>query len=674
MDLLSPWFLAGSLAAGLPLWLHLMRRSNPDRLPFSSLMFFQKRTETTVRERRLRYKVLLALRIVLLLLLALAFAKPIWERPPAVLATDSPRLHVIVLDTSLSMRYGERWDRATGMAEGLVDSLDDADRALVIANGPSVRVLTEPTADQAALRQALAGLQPTDARNNFGDAIEAVRNLVAEESAAVEVHLISDFQDSAMPTRFQDLVLPDGAELAVHDVSEGEPANWAIESVQGATRIYGKDRPQVEATVTSFAERDAERTVALYLDGRPVGSSTQTVEAGSRARFSFEIVDAPRGFSRAEFRLEPSDSLPIDDSRRATLDNTEPEPVLFVYGDSRRRDLLYYRAALGASEAARFSLEISSPSEAARLDPSRYALVVLSDVPELAAGFESRLRTWVEEGGAALVAVGPNTALAKRVGLTGHAIEQPLAAERGAAPFEIAGEADATHPVADAAEGLRPVKFFLYSRLAPREGDNVPLSLGNGDPLLIDTQLGKGRAILFASALDNVWNDLPLTPVYVPFVAETARYLSGAATARGQAMLGEVLELGRRRGGDGAVQVVAPSGERVLTLSEAVSRDTLTLESLGFYEIRGGRRSGLVAVNPDPRESDLRRIGEDRLELWRSTGGAATAERSPEDGAEPPPPESPPWRVWRLALALLLGTVMLESFVGDRHLDAVRSD
>ena len=97
MDLLSPWFLAGGLAVGLPLWLHLMRRTNPVRLPFSSLMFFRKRTETTVRERRLRYLLLLALRLALLLLLALAFAKPIWERPPAVLAERLPRLHIIAL-------------------------------------------------------------------------------------------------------------------------------------------------------------------------------------------------------------------------------------------------------------------------------------------------------------------------------------------------------------------------------------------------------------------------------------------------------------------------------------------------------------------------------------------------------------------------------------------------
>ena len=122
MALLSPWFLAGALAVGLPLWLHLLQRENPVKLRISSLMFFEKRTQSTIRERRFRHLLLLALRLALLLLLALAFAKPIWERPPAVVAGDIPSLHVIALDTSLSMQHSDRWTRAREAANGIIDS------------------------------------------------------------------------------------------------------------------------------------------------------------------------------------------------------------------------------------------------------------------------------------------------------------------------------------------------------------------------------------------------------------------------------------------------------------------------------------------------------------------------------------------------------------------------
>ena len=671
MDLLSPWFLAGGLAVALPLWLHLMSRRSPVRMPFSSLMFFRKRTETTIRERRLRYLLLLAARLALLLLLAFAFAKPVWERPPKVISGTLPTLHVVALDTSLSMQHGGRWETALGVAESIVASLGNRDRAQILVNGPSVRVLTMATGDRVELRQALAGLRPTDARNSFGDVIEAVRSLVADDSMPVELHLISDLQRSAMPTRFQDLVLPDSAELKVHDVSASQSPNWALESVKGAFRLYGEDRPKLEATVASFAERTASKTVSLQVDGVVVGSLRQEIPAGGRVAFAFEVPNPPRGFSRAEFRLEPPDELAADDTRRVALDNTDPDPLLFVSQDPRRRDLLYYRAALEASAAAHYRLESVSPGEAERLDPDRYALVVLSDVPQIARGFESRLHAWVESGGALIVTTGPNSALARRVALSGHEVEPPLASERGGGPFQVAGEMDASHPVASAAEGLRPVKFFLYARLRPRDGDTVPIRLGNGDPLLVEHEIGKGRVLLFASSFDNVWNDLPLTPVFVPFVAEAARYLAGADSGRGEALLGSVLELGRRRGSGSTVQVVDPSGERVLSLSDSVNREAVALESLGFYEIRGGAQAELLGVNPDPRESDMRRIEEDTLELWQSTGRAAPGQAA-ADGL--PPPEAPPWRVWRLVLALLLLTVLLESLVGNRHLNAVRGD
>ena len=116
MALLSPWFLAGALAVGLPLWLHLLQRENPIKLKISSLMFFEKRTQTTILEKKFRYLLLLALRLALFLLLAMAFAKPIWERPPTSVAGDIPSLHIIALDTSLSMQHSDRWSRAQAAA------------------------------------------------------------------------------------------------------------------------------------------------------------------------------------------------------------------------------------------------------------------------------------------------------------------------------------------------------------------------------------------------------------------------------------------------------------------------------------------------------------------------------------------------------------------------------
>ena len=106
MGLLAPWFLAGAAAAALPVYLHLLRRHRADPRPFSSLMFFERRTQSSIKHRRLRYLLLLSLRVMVLLLLAVAFADPFLKRPAA--STGGDKLLLLAIDNSFSMRAGSR--------------------------------------------------------------------------------------------------------------------------------------------------------------------------------------------------------------------------------------------------------------------------------------------------------------------------------------------------------------------------------------------------------------------------------------------------------------------------------------------------------------------------------------------------------------------------------------
>jgi len=80
---LAPWFLAGVAVVGLPFWIHLLRQYRSTPHPFSSLMFFERRTQSSIKHRRLRYLLLLSLRVALLILMALAFANPFVTRTAA---------------------------------------------------------------------------------------------------------------------------------------------------------------------------------------------------------------------------------------------------------------------------------------------------------------------------------------------------------------------------------------------------------------------------------------------------------------------------------------------------------------------------------------------------------------------------------------------------------------
>src|SRR3979411_2412922 len=122
MGFLTPWFLAGALAVGLPVWLHLLRKHKTTPLPFGSLMFFEKRTQSSIKHRRLRYLLLFALRALLVLLLVLAFAHP-YMRQQVLGGNRANEVAVLAIDNSLSMRAGTKMSQAKNAAKAVVSGL-----------------------------------------------------------------------------------------------------------------------------------------------------------------------------------------------------------------------------------------------------------------------------------------------------------------------------------------------------------------------------------------------------------------------------------------------------------------------------------------------------------------------------------------------------------------------
>src|SRR6516225_4876736 len=122
MGFLTPWFLAGAAAVGLPIWLHLLRKHKTTPLPFSSLMFFERREQSSIKHRRLRYLLLFAARTALIALIVLAFTHPYIQRK-ALPFDRANQVTVLAIDNSLSMRAGNRLEQAKQMARSALGGL-----------------------------------------------------------------------------------------------------------------------------------------------------------------------------------------------------------------------------------------------------------------------------------------------------------------------------------------------------------------------------------------------------------------------------------------------------------------------------------------------------------------------------------------------------------------------
>jgi hypothetical protein len=141
MGFSAPWFLVGLMALGVPVFVHLLRKHVTIPRPVSSLMFFERGTQSSTKHRRLRYLLLFALRSLIILLAVAAFANPFLRRR----ANANRGLMLIVLDNSFSMRAGTHFDDAKRQAIELLNSKSHSQRGQVIALGGQLQLLTEPT-------------------------------------------------------------------------------------------------------------------------------------------------------------------------------------------------------------------------------------------------------------------------------------------------------------------------------------------------------------------------------------------------------------------------------------------------------------------------------------------------------------------------------------------------
>ncbi|HYL36367.1 MAG TPA: BatA domain-containing protein [Bryobacteraceae bacterium] len=662
MGFLAPWFLAGAAAIGLPLWIHLLRQYRSTPHPFSSLMFFERRTQSSIKHRRLRYLLLLSLRIALLLLLALAFANPFVSRTSA--SVGGRKMLILAVDNSFSMRYDGHLARAKQAALSAVSNLGAGDRGQVLAIGSRVHFMTQPVEDPDALKNAIQSIQPSDERSSYGEFARALRTIAQSSRMPLEVHFASDLQKSSLPPAFSDLRLAPDTNLVYHSVADSKQPNWLVESVTAPAKIYDPKKVRVQAVIASVGADAAKRTVSLVLDGKVLESKPADVPANGRVTAEFLSLESPHGFHKAEIRIEPHDGLAEDDRFPFAIERADPHPVLFLHAAGEQRDELYYRAALESVPEAGFILEPLAVEQAANQAFSKYAFVVLSDIGTLPAGLENSLRNYVASGGSLLVALGPASAALQHVPVSNQAIQGSSYASRDGDRFQIVANADAEHPSLRRANKLDGVQFYQVIRVDPGQS-RVIARLTNQVPLLLEKQVGEGRVLVFTSTFDKISNDLPLHAAFVPFVEETARYLGGQQELSTNVAVDSYVELRSAKEHSASVELIDPDGQHPLSLKEATTATSFQVSREGYYEIhRTNGRQEFVAVHADRRESDLTPVPKETLDLWRNTGrGIETS--APGEASDN---QARPWSLWRYALLLVLIIAIIESVIASRYL------
>jgi hypothetical protein len=661
MALIGPLFLLGLLGIGLPIWLHRLETQVTERSPFATTRFLEPAKKRIHVHKKLKYLLLMALRIAFFVILALLFARPVFFAAPQAAITEDTTHHVIVVDTSFSMSADGSYDTALDEARGIINGMGDDDVASLYSASSGVSSIVPVTADAAILTEALNGLAPGNGKLDLGVMVTSLNALIEQSQANFILHVISDFQQSGQAVRFADMI-PDvingrPVTLEVVRVQTQNTPNFAVDSV------LVTNRTTVEAGIRGYASDNSERTVTLLVNDA-VQQEQAIMANGTGIAFAvFNDVAFAEGDNRIDIRISPVDALAGDDERHAVFDNSPPAPVLLLTADPESRGVTYISAAL---ETAPRGYEVITQN-IADLDArilQRYPWIVIEDMGAVNASLAAAITEYVSGGGAVLAGAGESLLGQSIIPVLDLGINSTALRRESRSPITMI---DNSHPALRESAGWGTVNMQTLPVAA--SGDDRLLIAQAGDrPVLIERAIGRGRFMLLTTALDNTLTDLPVKPVFVTFMAEAARYLSNENLLIREQVAESFLQLSRSGGASG--QVYDPDGESLLSLSDTTRAQDIALNKTGFYRVITPGGDVLVAVNPDRRESDLTVMDAQVLQNWQNVvaGKAGAGDAALAAGQETAVENTEEREIWRFFLILLVIIVLAESYLGNQHL------
>jgi hypothetical protein len=701
----SSAMLLWSLAASVPIIIHLWSKRRYQRISWAAMEFLLAAVRNNARRIRLEYLILLLLRVAILVLLAVALADPVWS---LFAPLASPRSaggsthHVLVLDASYSMAYraGERsrFEVARQLAAQIVtDSRQGDGFSLVLMADPPSVVIGDPAFSPSDLLEELQTVQLRHTGANLAMTLGEIHTILEQAKARherLQDRKVFFFTDLGRTTwdevtgeacRRRLAQLSEQAALLLIDVGQSDVQNLAVTNLVIREPLVTVGHPvRIEAEIENFGSRDQSgRQVALLVDDQQVLAQTVTVPASGRTAVAFVHRFEMPGEHRVEVRLE-DDPLDVDNHRWASVPVRESIRVLCIEGRPGEAQHVALALEPGLSVPPRVQVRTHFENVMMELDLLQFDAIFLCNLARFGRDEAAVLQDYVRNGGGLVVLLGdqvqPENYNEMLGGEPGERILPALldaVVDDGDYRFD---PLDYQHPIVapfrgHVRAGLLTAPVWRYVRVRPHESgaSRTALAWDSGDAAIVEHRVQGGCCILVTTATSpqsadrstsppTPWSALATWPSFPPLIQEILTHAVRGRTESRNRLVGEPLEGSvREASGNLNVLVERPDGtsERLAVRIEGADsrwRYADTNRS-GIYTIRYEApvdREELFAVNIDPRESNLQRFDPDLLPDPLSVGLQV-------DEPDAVLPLKQPTRYFRHLLGLLLVLLLVES-------------
>ncbi len=305
-ELLAPVFAAaGGLLAGVPIVLHMLRRTPAVRVPFSVVQFLSPTQPKTTKRSTIEHWPLMLLRILAVALITLAFARPFQRLAidKAAAAGRADRIAILV-DASASMRRDGLREAVAAELQKVADTLNADDTLSVSIYSESMRRLitaeewktADPDSRLALIGRAIESWEPDWMATQTASALLQTAEEVSRETTVSDsindrrVILITDFQQGSSLSELRSEKWPESVKLELRIVQPQQPGN------AGLSLIEDSRTGRIRVRVTNSGDATETKYILQPFDakGLPVGTPI-TAEVGGGQRRTFSMPDAVQG-------------------------------------------------------------------------------------------------------------------------------------------------------------------------------------------------------------------------------------------------------------------------------------------------------------------------------------------------------------------------------------------
>lgn len=526
MSFLYPLFLLSGISLAIPILIHLFNLRKYKVIQFPHIRFLKDIQLSSQKQSQIRYKLLLAMRLLFLTLLILAFAQPFFNHNTP--NSKAAKLQVIYLDNSYSM----------SVKNGVRTLLDIARESAIrqvkhAAPGTKFVLLTNdaPTnfhpANATKILEELAQTDISAADKNVDQVLTYTQNLMQNEGIpGADIYFYSDFQKSA----FQELPTKSKLEHIDFYGLPVQPASVSDISIDTAflttpSLVPGKNNMLVVHSHLTGKPPADDAVLQLKINGQ-VKSATTVNFNGKTESFdtlTFQVTDP--NWQRMEITVNDATVHFNDTFRIAACSNRTLSVLILNEGPLNP----YIQAAFRTFDGFRVNQQDIGQ---APTDWKNYNLIILNNITRIDAALAKTITAALDAGQSICIFPGKTpyfAALNDGLKQLGDIAIMGIDTVPQTAGNLQQGSALVKNIFDKIPDNVQlPVANWHYSIGAGLSANEQSvISFRNGDPLLASYAPSKGKLYLCAQSADLIAGNFAGSYFFTPFLYEMAM-LSGS--------------------------------------------------------------------------------------------------------------------------------------------------